>query len=332
MRYTDREPRPYENPSPVQSIKYNVLLVLLAPFRLIGTISKRAIFLGDNTKELVMAQIIILTAMVLGTTVWDFLISHNFVLFDGFLPLVSIIVGLCLSIGAYYLVEYYKVDINLEALKDFDKDQALDSIKQATCTTDRDLGPEFDGTYEDSEGTEIDNPDEYKGEKYIPNDEKPLDAPEKVKLEGNLTMADLFKDRMRESIDSDLLSETIDSLPKNKLSTVYKGDKEIGGAIMLDSLRKRNKGLDLREDEHWEEVLRKPVPEDEMSADECMENAEFVDEHIDSIIGESLDRAHADADRALNRNFTPTSKIYRSAVEAHLAEEKLNNENTIFNN
>lgn len=117
----------------IDVIKVFVSFLVLSPFRLIGAITKRVVFLGEYTSKLITGMIIFNTVLIVSQLLNSLLISKHFVIFEGTVPLLAMIISLVMCIALSIVINKFRYPINLGKVKNTEvpessKEEALEKI------------------------------------------------------------------------------------------------------------------------------------------------------------------------------------------------------------
>lgn len=233
MKYSNKELK-REVKTPVDSVVHIIVLIIYAPIRFLSEMGKKIIFLGEYGKICLLGTIILLTAL-LGINVLYGLIVSKVILFkSGYMSVFSFVVAIAVAIGAYLLYCRFYFDIDFDELDVIETNRTIDEIAKAH---EEDEQPK---TVVDSEGTIVDNPNEFQGDTFEPEELPRQTILPKKKNEGR-TLAEIFDSEFN-IMDESSIEEVLSTTPKTQIDPLYMHEKNEGVDLMFKELLKGMNG------------------------------------------------------------------------------------------
>lgn len=251
MRYTEVE-LPQQINGPQDLIKFLTFLIIFAPFRFVSTVAKKIILLGEHLRSLLLTQVVMITLLIVCSTLWNMLVTKNIQFFSGMLALVPLVVALILAIGLFYLLQSLQIPLDLDGA-----DQHLADIKSSIEEHEQ-----MDEEFIDEDGTVIDDPESFDGEKFPREFKSSYKSPD-VDFHGFDTLSESIAAGANVFDDDVELHRAINATPKERRDPVYGLDPQISMKNKLDLLKQNCCGADLMQEEDLLRELKNPSVSDE---------------------------------------------------------------------
>lgn len=251
MRYTEVK-LPQQINGPQDLIKFITFLIIFAPFRFVSTVAKKIILLGEHLRLLLLTQVVMITILILCSTLWSVLVTKNIQFFSGMLALVPLIVALVFAIGLFYLLQNLQIPLDLDQANQHLADIKA-SIEEHEC---------LDEEFIDEDGTVIDDPDSFEGEKFPRTAKSSYKSPD-VDLQGFDTLSESIANGANVFDDDIELRRAINATPREKRDPIFGLDAQNATKAKLELLKQSCCGADLNQEEDLLEELKNPSVSDE---------------------------------------------------------------------
>ena len=302
MKYSENSVDKKLEGGPAELVVFLVTLILFAPFRIVSEIFKRVLLIGaDNIRKLVLTSAIINIVVFVLASLNSLVVTRRFEIFNGNLPLLSVLGSLLLNIGVLLVLPRFSIPVSLDKLKNKEKDSKVESIKE-----------DFDSVSDEEEKEEE---IEIKHEPVnVRSDVKPKTKPRPPSNSNEIDFDSLFLGPDSLNVDETFTEKIINSnptdddilknlsSPNSSTDSIYNNKKDERDDIMLNNFFKkfsgRNTSIEDRKDSDlFEEVMFGDNQEDiiDLDVDDIMSKAEILDKHVGEVHQEVFIRFDAEA-------------------------------------
>lgn len=308
MKYSENSVDKKLEGGPAELVVFIVTLILFAPFRIVSEIFKRVLLLGsDNIRKLLLTSAIINIAVFVLASVNSLVVTRNFEIFNGNLPLLSILGSLLMNIGVLFVLPRFSIPVSLNRLENKVKDSKVEHIKEDFDSVSNNSKKEKEEEKREDSNMKVNVKHE---PVTVRTDVRPKPPTKQNEIDfdslflgpNSLKVDDTFTERIMNSdpTDDDILKNL--SSPDSSTDSVYNNKKEERDDIMLNNFFKKFSGRntsveDRKDSDLFEEIMFGENQEDiiDLDVDDIMSKAEILDRHAGEVHQEVFRRFDAEA-------------------------------------